>query len=250
MLQKEMEERGIKKVNDYPETRWGYIYMCAKDILEKWDKLYEMKEEIKRVAKCDFFQEITKVTLITLKLALEPLFFALEFLQNDRLNISSFCGIYFGITAQPRVLDSGTNIFAGTLLSELETIIGTTTVSDLSFATLAAALDPFTEAEWMTEGISNKCWDTIKEMASSYQLLRQESEEEEDSAMAALMRSTYEEIETNCRLVRDVIASQKTKRETIIKFEEVFEKWKRGEPIEQIQPEHNEKTFGTLVHPQ
>ena len=85
-----------------------------------------MKEEIRRVAKCDFFQETTKVTLITLKLALEPLFFALEFLQNDRLNISSFCGIYFGIAAQLRALDSGTNIFAGTLLSELEAIIGTT----------------------------------------------------------------------------------------------------------------------------
>ena len=80
-LQKGMEERGIMKINDYPETRWGYIYMCAKDILEKWDKLYEMKEEIRRVAKCDFFQETTKVTLITLKLALEPLFFALKFFQ-------------------------------------------------------------------------------------------------------------------------------------------------------------------------
>ena len=148
---------------------------------------------------------------MTLKLALEPLFFALEFLQNDRLNISSFCSIYFGVTTVLRTLDSGTNIFAGTLLSELETIIGTTTVSDLSFATLAAALDPFTETEWMTEGTSNKCWDTIKEMTSSYQLLRQESEEEEDSAMAALMRSTGEEIEANCRLVRDVIASQKAK---------------------------------------
>ena len=34
-LQKEIEERGIKKINDYSETRWGYIYMCAKDILEK-----------------------------------------------------------------------------------------------------------------------------------------------------------------------------------------------------------------------
>ena len=78
--------------------------------------------------------------------------------------------VFAWITAQLRTLDSGTNIFAGTLLSELETIIGTTTVSDLSFATLAAALDPFTETEWMTEGISNKCWDTIKEMASSYQL--------------------------------------------------------------------------------
>ena len=119
--------------------------MCAKDILEKWSKLCEIKEEIRRVAKCDFFQETTKVILITLKLALESLFFALEFLQNDRLNISSFCGIYFGTTTVLRTLDSGTNVFAGTLLSELETIIGTTTVSDLSFTTLAAALDPFSQ---------------------------------------------------------------------------------------------------------
>ena len=73
--------------------------------------------------------------------------------------------------------------FAGTLLSELEATIGTTTTaSGLSFTTLAAAPDHFIEPEWMTERISNKCWDTIKEMASSYQLPRQESEEE-DSAM-------------------------------------------------------------------
>ena len=44
--------------------------MCAKDILEKWDKLCEMKEEIRKVVGSDLFQEITKVTLITLKLAL------------------------------------------------------------------------------------------------------------------------------------------------------------------------------------
>ena len=81
-LQREIEERGIKKINDYPETRWGYIYMCAKDILEKWDKLCGMKEEIRKVVGSDFFQETTKVTLITLKLALEPLFFALEFLPS------------------------------------------------------------------------------------------------------------------------------------------------------------------------
>ena len=59
--------------------------------------------------------------------------------------------------------------------------------------------------------------------------------------MAALMRSTDEEIESNCRLVRDVIASQKAKRETILRFEELFKKWKRGEPIEQIQAEHDER---------
>ena len=73
---------------------WGYIYMCAKDILEKWDKLCEIKEESEKLLGVTSFQETTKVTLITLKLALEPLFFALEFLQNDRLNISYFCGIY------------------------------------------------------------------------------------------------------------------------------------------------------------
>ena len=59
-LQKGMEERGIKKIKYYPETRWGYIYMCAKDILEKWDKLCEMKEKIKRVVGSDFFQRNNK----------------------------------------------------------------------------------------------------------------------------------------------------------------------------------------------
>ena len=76
----------------------------------------EMKEEIRKVVVGNnfFSKETTKVTLITLKLALEPLFFfALEFLlQNDSLGIS--CGIYFGITTITilRTLDSGTNIFA------------------------------------------------------------------------------------------------------------------------------------------
>ena len=44
--------------------------------------------------------------------------------------------------------------------------------------------------------------------------------------MAALMRNTGEGIEENYRVVRDVIASQKAKRETILKFEELFEHWK------------------------
>ena len=82
-------------------------------------------------------------------------------------------------------------------------------------------------------------------MASSYQLPRQESEEEEDSAMAALMRSTDKEIEEGCGLVREVIKDRKKKREeTIIRFEELFEKWKGGEPIEQIQAEHDERLLG------
>ena len=127
-----------------------HLHVCQ-DILEKWEKLCKMKENIRKVAnRSDFFQETTKVTLITLKLALEPLFFALEFLQNDRLNVSSFCGIHFGIVTQLRAPDSGNNIFTGTLLRELETIIGTTTVSDLSFATLAAALDPF-HRDWVDD---------------------------------------------------------------------------------------------------
>ena len=53
---------------------------------------------------------------------------------------------------------------------------------------------------------------------------RKQRRGEEDSAMAALMRSTGEEIEESCRLVRDVIARQKTKRETTLKFKE---EWKR-----------------------
>ena len=44
--------------------------------------------------------------------------------------------------------------------------------------------------------------------------LGQESEkEEEDNAITALMRRTDEEIETNCKLVRDVIESQRAKKE-------------------------------------
>ena len=71
-----------------------------------------MKERNQKrvVVGSDFFQETTKVTLMTLKLALEPLlFFVLEFLQNNRLNNSYFCGIYFGITTT--TLDSGTLTF-------------------------------------------------------------------------------------------------------------------------------------------
>ena len=84
-----------------PRDKVGYIYMCAKVILEKkLNNMCEMKEEIRKVVVGSdfFFQETTKVTLITLKLALESLFFALEFLQNDSLDISSFfCDVYFGI---------------------------------------------------------------------------------------------------------------------------------------------------------
>ena len=36
-------------------------------------------------------------------------------------------------------------------------------------------------------------------------------------------------------------------RETVLKFEELFEKWKGGEPTKQIQTEHDEKTFEALV---
>ena len=51
-------------------------------------------------------------------------------------------------------------------------------------------------------------------MASSYQQPGQESEkEEEDSAMTALMRSTDEDIEINCKLIREVIESQRKQKE-------------------------------------
>ena len=75
-----MEERGIKKINDYPETRWEglHLHVCAKDILEKWDKLCEMKEDIRKVVRSDFFQETAKVMLTTLKFTLKSLFFALN----------------------------------------------------------------------------------------------------------------------------------------------------------------------------
>ena len=38
------------------------------------------------------------------------------------------------------------------------------------------------------------------------------------------MKSTDEEIEKNSKLVRDVIESQRVKREAVLKFKELFEK--------------------------
>ena len=58
-----------------------HLHVCQGHLREV-DKLCEMKAAIRRVVGSDFFEETTKVTLITLKLALEPLFFALEFLPE------------------------------------------------------------------------------------------------------------------------------------------------------------------------
>ena len=65
------------------------------------------------------------------------------------------------------------------------------------------------------------------------------------------MRSTDEDRKTNSKLARDDIESQrkrKQKRETVLNFEELFEKnvEKEGEPIEQIQAEHEERLFEAL----
>ena len=81
------EENGRRKERDQedqwlPRDKvWIHLHICAKDILEKekWDKLCEIKEERRKVVVGnDFFKETTKVTL---KLALEPLFFVLEFFR-------------------------------------------------------------------------------------------------------------------------------------------------------------------------
>ena len=75
----------------------------------------------------------------------------------------------------------------------------------------------------MTEGISNKCWDTIKELISSYQQPGQKSEEEEeDSAMAALMRSTGED-RGKLQTCQRYHSKPGSKRETILRFEKLFE---------------------------
>ena len=49
-------------------------------------------------------------------------------------------------------------------------------------------------------------------MASSYQQRTRVVDDDEDSAMAALMRSADEETEKNCKLVRDFIESQREKK--------------------------------------
>ena len=78
----------------------------------------------------------------------------------------------------------------------------------------------------------------------------QKSDEEEGSAMAALMRSTYEEIETNSKLVRDAIESQikqEKERNSSKVWRAVWKSGKEDESIEQIQTEHDEKTFEALI---
>ena len=70
-------------------------------------------------------------------------------------------------------------------------------------------------------GIQSKRWHLLSNNQG------QESEEEESNAMAALMRSTNKEIETNCKLVRDVTESQREqKRETVPMFEKLLESGK------------------------
>ena len=76
-----------------------HLHVCQGHLREVGQALWDERRDQK------FFEETTKVTLIALKLALEPLFFALEFLHNDKLNISSFCGVCFGIATQLRALD-------------------------------------------------------------------------------------------------------------------------------------------------
>ena len=78
----------------------------------------------------------------------------------------------------------------------------------------------------------------------------QKSDEEEDSAMVALMRSTDEEIETNSKLVRDAIESQikqEKERNSSKVWRAVWKSGKEDESIEQIQTEHDEKTFEALI---
>ena len=62
--------------------------------------------------------------------------------------------------------------------------------------TLAAILDPFRETEWlMTEDLSGKCWG--HNQRRWHLLIKQTKQKvkKKDSAMAALMRSTDEEME-------------------------------------------------------
>ena len=127
-----------------------------KDILEKWDKLcvWWKKKSKKGCCLKWLLPKKQRSHWWTLKLALESLFFfALEFLQNDRLSISSFCGIYFRITTTLRTLDSGTNIF---LQRDTPQWTGnnhwpTTTVSDLNFCNNSCSSPwPFhRETEWI-----------------------------------------------------------------------------------------------------
>ena len=196
---------------------------------------------------------------MALKLALEPLFFfALEFFQNDRLNISSW-GIYFGITTTTTLENTWfwhQHFYKRTLFSELETIIGSsTTVSDLSICNNSCSnLWPF-QRDWVVDD-RRSFWQVLgtqsKKMASSYQTNQTESEEKRqcNGCFDEEHRRRDEEIVTNCKLVRDVIESQREnkKRKAILKFEELFEKLKgRWANRTKIQAEHDERLLEALV---
>ena len=58
-------------------------------------------------------------------------------------------------------------------------------------------------------GTQSKRWHLLTKQQGQE---NEEEEKEEDSAMATLMRSTDDEIETNCKLVRDVIESQREQK--------------------------------------
>ena len=232
----EMEKKKIKKINDYPETRWGYIYLCVKDILDAWDKIIEIKDLLSKKVDSGFFKETVRLKLFTFKIAVEPLFFALEFLQTDKLNISSYCCFFLGIIAELETL-SLSNVFAAALLNEMETVLET--VNSVSFGTLSAVLDPFFEIGWMSKDLADKCWDTIKVMAYSYQ----PQEKSDGNAITALMRCSEAEIGDHCDLVRAVIETQRG-QEHNIGFKELFQRWKEqagGDFIEQNQTQHDQK---------
>ena len=80
--------------------------------------------------------------------------------------------------------------------------------------TLAAALDHFTQrpSDDKKRNFLTSAENTIKEMTSSCQQQDKRVKKEEDSAIAALMKSADEETETNSKLVRDVIESQREQK--------------------------------------
>ena len=86
------------------------------------------------------------------------------------------------------------------------------------------------------EELSDKRWNQRRGgiFLPTNQEQESEEEEKEDSAMAALMRSADEEIEINCKLVRDVIEIQREreKSETVLKLKSCLKSGKEGEPIE------------------
>ena len=168
------EREEIKKINDYPETRCGYIYMCVCQWhLREWklgQAVWDERRNQKRLLleRTSFPRNNNKDHTDYTQISLGNHSSSLPWSSFRMTSWTSLHSVVFilGSSQHWEHLTLTLTFLQGVLFSELETIIEiSSTVSVLSFTTiLTAALDHFTQRNWVMteEDLSDKCWDTIK----------------------------------------------------------------------------------------